>query len=356
MKNLNSRVSWSVCWLLVCLVFLPLLYSLGSGERRHPLVSESGKVAPTPSGLSQVDAWKELGESFSDAVRKGDSANLEMMLAEGFALNDWEQAREDGALALAVRYGQAKIVPLLLRHGAKPSRPGVEGFSPLLMSIAKNDAACVQLFLEAGEDANQLFPRAVSDQAVALTENKIMRWFLRHERRLTPLMMAANHGNATMIQELLRHGAKAHVRSARYQLTPLNFASRRKDIKTMQVMLGADPRREKFAIIVDLSEQWMRLLDADGATLLSSQISSGKAGSRTPAGEFVITDKHLDHESTIHKVRMPYFQRLSCSAVGFHAGHSPGYPASHGCIRLPEAAAKKIFQQVPVGTRVTIQD
>jgi lipoprotein-anchoring transpeptidase ErfK/SrfK len=52
---------------------------------------------------------------------------------------------------------------------------------------------------------------------------------------------------------------------------------------------------------------------------------------------------------------MPYFMRLSCLDFGMHEGVVPNYPASHGCIRLPSEAARKLFAEIPVGTLVTVQ-
>ena len=56
-----------------------------------------------------------------------------------------------------------------------------------------------------------------------------------------------------------------------------------------------------------------------------------------------------------HNASMPFFLRLSCSTVGLHAGVLPGYPASHGCVRLPSEVAKKLFQIIPRGTTVVIR-
>ena len=51
---------------------------------------------------------------------------------------------------------------------------------------------------------------------------------------------------------------------------------------------------------------------------------------------------------------MPYFMRLSCGAFGTHSGNCPGYPASHGCIRMPSAKARAFFLTCPTGTQVDI--
>jgi lipoprotein-anchoring transpeptidase ErfK/SrfK len=68
----------------------------------------------------------------------------------------------------------------------------------------------------------------------------------------------------------------------------------------------------------------------------------------------VITNKERNHRSTIYHVEMPYFMRLSCLDFGMHAGYVPNYPASHGCIRMPEFMAENFFRSVSVGTPVTV--
>ena len=66
------------------------------------------------------------------------------------------------------------------------------------------------------------------------------------------------------------------------------------------------------------------------------------------------TDKKTEHVSTIYKVKMPFFMRLNCRDFGMHEGVVPDHPASHGCIRVPRDAARKLFKEVPIGTLVTI--
>jgi lipoprotein-anchoring transpeptidase ErfK/SrfK len=93
----------------------------------------------------------------------------------------------------------------------------------------------------------------------------------------------------------------------------------------------------------------------DGAIVLTTEISSGRASKPTPPGDYLVTDKYRDWKSTIYPARMPYFMRLSCGNFGLHAGSLPGYPASHGCVRLPAENAKKLFALLPIGTEVVIR-
>lgn len=75
-----------------------------------------------------------------------------------------------------------------------------------------------------------------------------------------------------------------------------------------------------------------------------STISAGKKGKETPTGYFNILQKNVDHKSNLYSnAPMPFMQRLTWDGIALHGGHIPGYPASHGCIRLPHAFAKLLF-------------
>lgn len=75
-----------------------------------------------------------------------------------------------------------------------------------------------------------------------------------------------------------------------------------------------------------------------------STISSGKKGKETPTGVFNILQKNVDHKSNLYSnAPMPFMQRLTWDGIAIHGGDLPGYPASHGCIRLPLAFAKTLF-------------
>lgn len=75
-----------------------------------------------------------------------------------------------------------------------------------------------------------------------------------------------------------------------------------------------------------------------------STISAGKKGKETPTGYFNILQKNIDHKSNLYSnAPMPFMQRLTWDGIALHGGHIPGYPASHGCIRLPHAFAKALY-------------
>jgi lipoprotein-anchoring transpeptidase ErfK/SrfK len=137
----------------------------------------------------------------------------------------------------------------------------------------------------------------------------------------------------------------------------------------------------KPSVKINLAEQ--RAYFYKGGMLVGvSQLSTGREGLNTPIGHFSITQKDKDHVSTkygdfvdasgnvimpnvdVEKDKkppgthfkgapMPYFMRI-VGGVGMHAGYLPGYPASHGCIRMPEFMAENFFRSVSTGTPVTI--
>ena len=136
----------------------------------------------------------------------------------------------------------------------------------------------------------------------------------------------------------------------------------------------------QYSVQIDLGDQKAYLLYNDRA-IMESPISTGRYGHLTPNGTFTITDKDLNHTSSIYgrivdeygrtvvadaDVDMPvgygtrfvnapmrYYMNFA-PGIGMHAGYLPGYPASHGCVRMPESKAIAFFQAVSVGTPVTV--
>jgi lipoprotein-anchoring transpeptidase ErfK/SrfK len=118
--------------------------------------------------------------------------------------------------------------------------------------------------------------------------------------------------------------------------------------------INEDHPARRFRIHVDLANQRATLYEA-GNRLFETPISSGRKSHPTPTGRYLVTDKYTMWKSTLYHAKMPHFLRLSCGDFGLHAGVLPGYPASHGCIRLPKAVAKDLFDKIPVGTLVEIE-
>ena len=112
-------------------------------------------------------------------------------------------------------------------------------------------------------------------------------------------------------------------------------------------------------IVVDLSEQMAYAIE-NGYIIFEGRISSGKKGRETPSGEYIIMQKKRHHKSNLWPkpnggAKMPYMMRLTNSGIAMHLGYVPNRPASHGCIRLKQGFAQKLFRWARVGTVVTVE-
>ena len=145
--------------------------------------------------------------------------------------------------------------------------------------------------------------------------------------------------------------------------------------------LGSKLSAQNTEVIINLTEQAAYLMQ-DGRVAFISPIASGKEGWGTPTGSFKVISKDLNHQSGnfglvtdaygrivnpnatpgsyvppgchYMPAPMPYFIEFR-KYVGMHAGYLPGYPASHGCIRMPEEMAENFYRNVEVGTPVTVK-
>jgi hypothetical protein len=107
-------------------------------------------------------------------------------------------------------------------------------------------------------------------------------------------------------------------------------------------------------VLVDLDAQQL-FVYRNGLRIGRSSVSTGKPGFETPSGVFTILQKHREHYSNLYdNAPMPFMQRLTWSGVALHAGKVPGYPASHGCVRLPYAFSELLFGATSTGATVVI--
>ncbi|WP_235519822.1 L,D-transpeptidase family protein [Sphingomonas sp. Leaf22] len=87
----------------------------------------------------------------------------------------------------------------------------------------------------------------------------------------------------------------------------------------------------------------------------ATTVSTGKPGKTTPIGEYAILQKRPFHRSNLYNnAPMPFMQRLTWDGVAMHAGNLPGFPASHGCIRIPTAFARALFAATALGGQVAV--
>lgn len=111
-----------------------------------------------------------------------------------------------------------------------------------------------------------------------------------------------------------------------------------------------------LVVIINLTDQTLSAY-RNGIRVAYSSISSGVKGRSTPAGVFTILEKEVTHFSNkYHHAPMPFMQRLTWEGVALHGGDLPGYPASHGCIRLPREFARKLYSITTRGTTVIVVD
>jgi lipoprotein-anchoring transpeptidase ErfK/SrfK len=107
-------------------------------------------------------------------------------------------------------------------------------------------------------------------------------------------------------------------------------------------------------IAISIERQNVRIYDANGF-FAEAPVSTGMKGHPTPMGVFSVIQKHKLHHSNIYSgAPMPFMQRITWSGVAMHAGVLPGYPASHGCIRMPMAFAIKMWNWTKMGARVVV--
>jgi hypothetical protein len=135
-------------------------------------------------------------------------------------------------------------------------------------------------------------------------------------------------------QDSMRRGEKASSRAE-------------KDAKPRQV---SGP----LYAVVSIGDQRISIYNGEGLVTQAS-ISSGMRGHPTPTGVFSIVQKKRWHHSNIYSgAPMPFMQRITWSGIALHAGVIPGYPASHGCIRLPGEFASRLFGMTEMGQRVIV--
>ncbi len=298
------------------------------------------------------------GPLLAHALAQGNATATDLLLEYGADPNAHLPDNEP-PLFVAMRSGNHDLATRLMTLGADVSLPGREGQGALATAIAMGDLSYARILLEAGADPDtQLHAPATSEYTALITEGRALRSLLKKDSRFTPLMVAAGSGQADAIRLLRKHGAKLNRTTKSWRRWPVNFAAGHGSIECQQLLLGYDPetipKEKQNHIIIDLSDQ-KAIFYRGNKVIRTSSVSTGKKGHRTRTGTFVISNKYRQWTSTLYNSSMPYFQRLSCSDFGLHVGHVPGYPASHGCIRMPAKNAQRFYASTRVGDRVTIR-
>lgn len=180
--------------------------------------------------------------------------------------------------------------------------------------------------------------------------------------------------------EKRRQREKANEAQERHAVFRQEPDWKKKIYRNEEVLAGATAAETR--VVISLQDQ--RVLLFHGELLaLDGPVATGRRSHPTPTGQFSILEKKTDHRSNLYGkilsvegevvvsdadrrsdavpeggnfagAPMPFWMRLTNTGVGMHVGRLPGYPASHGCIRLPKAAATEIYALVKVGTPVEI--
>jgi hypothetical protein len=107
-------------------------------------------------------------------------------------------------------------------------------------------------------------------------------------------------------------------------------------------------------LVVNLTTQ-RAVLYRNGVPIGITTVSTGRPGHLTPLGVFTILQKQIEHYSSIYdSAPMPFMERLTWGGVALHGGTLPGYPASHGCIRLPHEFARLLYAETRLGMTVMV--
>jgi ankyrin repeat protein len=303
--------------------------------------------------MSNLETASAAGDDLlATALETGDMQIFQTVLERLPATLQWT-ANTRRALETALRADMREQVRLLLsKHTAPPTREG--GTVPLIAyAIASDDAMLFHALLACGSDPNIAIPKAAEKDFISLLKSKYLRLYIQEETGVNLLMLAAGLGKADYVRALLDAGADRNRATPHEKMLPLYFAAWTENWQCVQMLLGGGPMPDQLRVEISLAQQHMAVIK-DGVTVFTTQCSTGRQGFTTPPGHYVITDKDRDHRSTIYKCAMPYFMRLSCRDFGMHEGVVPTYPASHGCIRLPSEAARKLFAEIPIGTVVMI--
>ena len=328
--------------------FTPLMAAAmyGNAEMFQLLLARTDNLhaeAPT------IDGRDLLGM----ALDGGNREIIETVLERLPVMPEWTSSTRR-ALIAALQAGKKERIRLLLGKHLVPPTPEGKKVPFLAYSIAGNNSSLFKTLLTCGADPNTVLPSHCDKDFLALLSSQSLRGYVEEDRNLTVVMLAAGLGQDDYLRALLDAGATRNRLTSRNKMSALDVAAETGHWRAAQILLGGGPSPDRLRLEISLGLQRVALVK-NGVPVYRTQCSTGRPGYSTKRGEFVITNKERNHRSTIYHVEMPYFMRLSCLDFGMHAGYVPNYPASHGCIRLPEEAARKFFSELPVGTLVSVQ-
>lgn len=287
------------------------------------------------------------------ALRQGNAGILADLLELGASID--AQIDNQPLIEWAVRSASPALVSTLLDHGADPDLVAGEGQPLLALAVALDRPEVVATLADHGADIDARVASPASEAFTKLFPTRYARFYLTKDRGLTPLMLAVLRGRQDTVRVLLEREARLDTPTGEHGTWPIGLAAWQEDVEMMQLLLGRDPdpAKQRRRVLVSLADQKAGLY-VDGKATLTTRVSTGRSGYETPPGKYVITNKHRQWTSTIYDAQMPYFLRLNAGAIGLHQGAVPNRPASHGCIRVPQGTARRLFTSTRVGDLVTI--
>jgi ankyrin repeat protein len=301
-----------------------------------------------------VEARCKDGSDLLGMALDGGNREITKTIVDRWPLMKQWRSSSRRALQAALMGGDKEEIQLLLSKHSAPPTPEGKNVPLLAYAVAGNDSALFSTLLTCGADPNTVLPLRCDKDFLAMLPSKGFSTYVEGDKGLTVLMLSAGLDQEDYLRALLAAGANRNQLTKRDKMSALDIAAETGHWRSSQILLGGGPSPDQLRIEISLALQRVALFK-NGVPVYRTQCSTGRQGYSTKRGDFVITNKERNHRSTIYHVEMPYFMRLSCLDFGMHAGIVPNYPASHGCIRLPEEAARKFFSEIPIGTLVTVQ-
>ncbi len=325
----------------------------GKQALRHALEQDFTSAIATL--LPRTDAVDGL---LWTAINLGDMNTAKALIENGADVNLREEEGGDTPLTRMVREKRPPMVHFLMDHGADPLLLGKEGEAAVPLSIALGDQRTTLTLIghDRAPPPDHFLQHPATPEFRKLFKGNLIDFYLRKTHNITPLMCAVCLDQEAVVLKLIETGARRFAATAPQKVVPVQLAARRKNVRMQQILIGVpfeDHEQERY-FVINLAKQEVSYYK-NGEKAKTAKISSGKKSHPTETGTYVITDKMRMHHSNLYDdAEMPYFQRFSCTAMGFHQGSLPGYAASHGCVRLAKATASYFFKESQRGDRVII--
>jgi ankyrin repeat protein len=289
------------------------------------------------------------------AINAGDRELLDTILRRLPGGLTWTPAaRIAFAKTLAAR--DTLLGPLFLAKYAGPPAPSDQAQPLLAHAIVGGDLEQVRALLDFGADPNTVLTQVPDTAFRKSISSNYVNYYLDSTQGISMLMLAAGLKQTDCVKLLLDRGAnRLAMTRGKAKLLALYFAAWADCPESIQLLIPQAPSKDDVRIEVSIDDQRARYY-RDGKLVLTATVSTGRSKFPTRPGEYIVTDKHREHRSTIyHEASMPFFMRLSCRDFGLHQGVVSSSFASHGCIRLPGDVALRLFKEVPVGTWVSVR-